>query len=294
MSAGPEEDLFNCADIGIQFERDWGNSGLAIDKRNPASLALWPHQRKAVQTCEAYFATGSSKGCLVHMPTGTGKTGVMAVLATRRAKEKPVLVVCPSAALVAQLRLEFGSKFWEKLGAPDIWRPDHVLQALPASVDALSEQLRRAAGKRVIVVATIQAVQQIYAAGEVHKLHDFIGTIPFDEGHREPAPSWAKVIRSFAVPTFRLPDTHVLDLVRTAGGEILVSDSAPVHLLLTHNGLFARRFALSPPADGSMGRPQRGARHGNTLENVPRTDPLSRLGPEYHPDHTSGSDFDLL
>jgi hypothetical protein len=135
------------------------------------------------------------------MPTGTGKTGVMAVLASRRAAEKPVLVVCPSAALVAQLRLEFESEFWKRLAAPDIWRLDSVVQALPGSIDALSGQLKKAVGKRVIVVATIQAVQQIYAAGEVSKLHKFIGTILFDEGHREPAPSWAKVIRSFAVPT---------------------------------------------------------------------------------------------
>ncbi len=135
------------------------------------------------------------------MPTGTGKTGVMAVLASRRAFEKPVLVVCPSAALVAQLRLEFGSEFWKRLAAPDIWRPDNVVQALPGSVDALSGQLKNAVGKRVIIVATIQAVQQIHAAGEIGKLQKFIGTILFDEGHREPAPSWAKVIRSFAVPT---------------------------------------------------------------------------------------------
>jgi hypothetical protein len=135
------------------------------------------------------------------MPTGTGKTGVMAVLAARRAAERPVLVVCPSAALVAQLRLEFESEFWEKIGAPDIWRPDRVVQALPGSVDALSDQLKKASRKRFIVVATIQAVQQIYAASEVGKLHEIIGTILFDEGHREPAPSWAKVIRGFAVPT---------------------------------------------------------------------------------------------
>jgi hypothetical protein len=55
-------------------------------------------------------------------------------------------VVCPSAALVAQLRREFKSEFWEKLGAPDIWRPDSVVQALPGSVDSLSEQLKKATG----------------------------------------------------------------------------------------------------------------------------------------------------
>jgi len=174
---------------------------LVVEKRNSSELGLWPHQLKAVNRCEAYFASGSTKGCLVHMPTGTGKTGVMATLASRRAARNPVLVVCPSAALVAQLRQEFRSEFWKKVGAPAFWRPDQVVQALPGSIDALSEQLKKASGQRIIVVATIQAVQQIYAAGEVAKLHKFVGTVLFDEGHREPAPSWAKVIRSFAVPT---------------------------------------------------------------------------------------------
>jgi hypothetical protein len=174
---------------------------LAVGDRNPSALGLWAHQLKAVRCCEKYFASGSTKGCLVHMPTGTGKTGVMAVLASRRAVTKPVLVVCPSAALVAQLRTEFESDFWNKIGAPSVWQPDSVLQALPGSVDALSEKLKEASGERTIVVATIQAVQQIYAAGEVSKLHQFIGTILFDEGHREPAPKWARVIRSFGVPT---------------------------------------------------------------------------------------------
>lgn len=174
---------------------------MANDERNPSALRLWPHQQKAVLRCEAYFSSGSNKGCLVHMPTGTGKTGVMAVLASLRASKKPVLVVCPSAALVEQLRQEFVSRLWEKVHAPDFWRPDIVLQALPGSIDILSDQMQKATGKRIIVVATIQAVQQIYAAGEVGKLHNFIGTILFDEGHREPAPLWAKVIRNFAVPT---------------------------------------------------------------------------------------------
>jgi superfamily II DNA or RNA helicase len=172
-----------------------------VDTANLSDLNLLPHQRSAVNRCEAYFGSGTKKGCLVHLPTGAGKTGVMAVLATRRAVRKAVLVVCPSAALVTQLRREFISGFWETLGAPPLWRPEMVLQALPGSVDTLSDAVRKAAGQRVIIVATIQAVQQIRAAGDISKLHALVGTILFDEGHREPAPSWAKVIRSFAVPT---------------------------------------------------------------------------------------------
>src|SRR5690606_32603813 len=36
---------------------------------------------------------------------------------------------------------------------------------------------------------------------KIDQLHGRIGTILFDEGHREPAPSWARVVRGFAVPT---------------------------------------------------------------------------------------------
>ncbi|MBN9546994.1 MAG: DEAD/DEAH box helicase family protein [Alphaproteobacteria bacterium] len=169
--------------------------------KDPAELRLWAHQLDAVRTCERYFASDSSHGCLVHMPTGTGKTGVMAVLAVRRATMGPVLVVCPSAALVDQLTHEFASKFWTKIGASSEWRPDHVRQALPGSLSALASELETWQGSRTIVVATIQAMQQIYAAGNIADLQKYVRTIIFDEGHREPAPLWAKVIRSFSVPT---------------------------------------------------------------------------------------------
>lgn len=135
------------------------------------------------------------------MPTGTGKTGVMAVLASRRSLDAAVLVVCPSAALVEQLMKEMGSDFWERIGADQSWRLQEVHQALPGSIDALITKLDAITGARVVIVATIQAIQQIYADGAISKLAGRIGTILFDEGHREPAPIWAKVVRGFGVPT---------------------------------------------------------------------------------------------
>lgn len=169
--------------------------------RDPSELELWAHQLAAVEKCEDYFASESKKGCLVHMPTGTGKTGVMAVLASRRAANKPVLVACPSAALVEQLRHELRTDFWDRIGATAEWRPDLVLQALPGSIDDIERKLTKAADQRVVIVATIQAIQQIYAAGVIDRLTRHVGTILFDEGHREPAPIWAKVVRGFSVPT---------------------------------------------------------------------------------------------
>ncbi|MCK1270824.1 MULTISPECIES: DEAD/DEAH box helicase family protein [unclassified Bradyrhizobium] len=163
-------------------------------------LRLWQHQQDAVIAGERYFASGSKRGALIHMPTGTGKTGVMAVLGMRRAATAPVLVVCPSAALVAQLMTEFSGRFWDTIGAPAEWRPDAVIQALPGSVDVLETTLLKSAGS-VIIVATIQAIQQIHAAGEIGRFKGRIGTVIFDEGHREPAPLWAAVVREFNVPT---------------------------------------------------------------------------------------------
>jgi hypothetical protein len=163
-------------------------------------LALWPHQRAATDAADTYFASGSGRGCLVHMPTGSGKTGVMAAIASRRTFDRAVLVVCPSSALVNQLTLQFRERFWQKIGAHDDWRPDHVWNILPSEIDALVAQLEAHPNQRVVLVCTVQAIQQA-SADDIAKLHKYVGTILFDEGHREPAPTWAQVVRGFGVPT---------------------------------------------------------------------------------------------
>lgn len=165
------------------------------------ALALWPHQHAALDTIDAYFASASTRACLVNMPTGTGKTGVMAAAARQRAESGPVLVVCPSAALVEQLTDQFESRFWDRIGADAAWRPDRVWNVLPSEIEGLAERLDGHGGDRIIVVSTVQAIQQIDADGKIDQINGRIGTILFDEGHREPAPSWARVVRGFAVPT---------------------------------------------------------------------------------------------
>jgi superfamily II DNA or RNA helicase len=165
------------------------------------ALALWPHQHAALDTVDAYFASGSARACLVNMPTGTGKTGVMAAIACQRAHEQVVLVVCPSAALVEQLSSQLKDRFWDKIGAAPEWKPDWVWTILPSNIQRLTKDLDTQNGKRIILVCTVQAIQQINADGKIGQLHGRIGTILFDEGHREPAPSWARVVRGFSVPT---------------------------------------------------------------------------------------------
>lgn len=166
-------------------------------------LGLWPHQKDAVAMCLAYFASGSTRGALVQYPTGTGKTGIMATNGSLRARTAPVLIVCPSSALAGQLVREIAGNFWNRIAAPEAWRPETVLQLLPSDVeDAAARISGRAADERCIIVTTVQALQQIHTTTKRYaKLAGIFGTILFDEGHREPAPAWAKAVRGLSAPT---------------------------------------------------------------------------------------------
>ncbi|MGO9681082.1 MAG: DEAD/DEAH box helicase [Beijerinckiaceae bacterium] len=165
------------------------------------TLALWPHQRSAVVACDRYFDSGRVRSALVHMPTGTGKTGIMATISTRRAQNQPVLIICPSIALVHQLITDFQTGFWDKIGAPPIWAPEQTLHLLPTRLNDVVTALAQANDQRKVVFATVQTLQQIHARPDYASLQGLFGTVLFDEGHREPAPAWAQAVRQLDVPT---------------------------------------------------------------------------------------------
>lgn len=175
---------------------------MPVRKLRLGDLALWQHQHKAIKMCERYFAAGTSQAALVQLPTGTGKTGVMAALASLRSLEAPVLVVCPSAALVDQLRREFDGGFWNRLGADPNWTPEHVLHLLPSEIDKIEDAIDSAKGnERVVAVGTIQALQQLHITPAYSRICGQFGTVMFDEGHREPAPAWADAVRGLGAAT---------------------------------------------------------------------------------------------
>ncbi len=164
---------------------------------DPAVLGLWQHQRDAVDVARRYFASDSDgQSALVHHPTGAGKTGIMATIARLQAIEKPVLVVCPSAALVVQLERQFSAGFWNRIKAPEEWRITHTARLTISKIDQVLSSIGSANGAPFVVFATIQALQQIHASpSDYAKLVDVFGTVLFDEGHREPAPQWARAAR---------------------------------------------------------------------------------------------------
>jgi superfamily II DNA or RNA helicase len=149
------------------------------------TLALWPHQRSAVVASDEYFGSGSVRSALIHMPTGTGKTGIMATVSTRRAQHRPILVVCPSIALVHQLITDFRTGFWDKIGAPRIWAPEQTLHLTPTRLNDVVAALTQANDQRKVVFATVQTLQQIHTSPDYSNLEGLFGTVLFDEGHRE-------------------------------------------------------------------------------------------------------------
>lgn len=175
--------------------KDWGR------------LSLWPNQKAALRACKQYLSS-PKRGFLVQMPTGAGKTVVIAVLSTAFESFSRVLLTSPSAALCDQLRIDL-SEIWEKLCAHgssklrERWcpGPDTIFTLLPTNDAQLQAALKK--NQRTILVGTLQALAQIKSERPhlYRHLKSLIDLVLVDEGHREPAPMWAEAARGLDKPT---------------------------------------------------------------------------------------------
>ena len=84
-----------------------------------AQLSLWSHQSEAINRMRHYiaeFQAGNVEGsALVHMPTGSGKTGVIATIARCLPEVGCTLILAPRIALREQLARDIQSRFFEHL-----------------------------------------------------------------------------------------------------------------------------------------------------------------------------------
>src|SRR5262245_39672199 len=163
------------------------------------SLSLWEHQRKAVAVVLKYlaaFRTGKTSGAaLVHMPTGTGKTGVIATLARCVPNLAGVLVVAPRVALRDQLCRDISGRFFQRLERKPVKIPKNVVGL--ADNDVSDKNL-----SELVVVTTIQKLDSMKKRGAdlYRRLQTDTSLLVFDEGHYEPAPVWREVVRGIASP----------------------------------------------------------------------------------------------
>lgn len=241
----------------------------------PNGLSLWQNQKEAIALGAAYVRVsqrkGESEGALVKMPTGSGKSGVIAVLTRCLPEVRRALVLTPREGLVQQMYADIRRRFWANMGCAEpgdeVWSDSGVE---PASVEILlpnrtrTEQICNRAGgsDRTVLVGTLQALDKIRTdrdklrreavcgaledtktaeLGRLDRILDLLGTfdlVVVDEGHYEPAPSWSRSVRELARPTILLSATPFRNDYK----------------LFTVRGSFAYNFPFQKAADAKIVR----------------------------------------
>ncbi|WP_440830695.1 DEAD/DEAH box helicase [Pseudomonas fragariae (ex Marin et al. 2024)] len=203
---------------------------------------LWEHQRAAISTIVAYLNGDKSvpewpsqkEAALLKLPTGTGKSGVIAVLARCIPKIRRVLILTPRTALTEQLMADIRFRFWQHIGLhvndSELFvgsadstgialENTSIRQLLPSNVAQIVQHLNHDKTGRTIVVGTHQAlakIRNISLALEDPNHDDCINLLKLvaqfdliivDEGHYEPAISWSHGVREFNIPTLLLSAT---------------------------------------------------------------------------------------
>lgn len=201
---------------------------------------LWEHQKAAIATVTAYLNGDKSiperpdhtEAALLKLPTGTGKSGVIAVLARCLPAIHKVLILTPRTALTEQLLRDIRYRFWGHLGYEVQYGQLFTAEAaafgaaletvytetfLPSRRQSMSLHLDDV--ERAILVGTHQALGNIRKSAfdpdepdEVsRRLLDQIKSsfdlVIVDEGHYEPAVSWSRGVRDFNLPTLLLSAT---------------------------------------------------------------------------------------
>lgn len=161
---------------------------------------LRPHQRRALRKCRTFIvANPVRKSALMSLPTGTGKTAIIAAAAATAADRGVSLVACPFDALCDQLIVDIGSRAWEEIDIASYGPTPKVVRLMPSNLPSI---LDGTPGARLVVVATMKAIAD--AESNNAKLYDAlaqqVSVVFVDEGHREPAPMWARALRGLNKP----------------------------------------------------------------------------------------------
>ncbi len=169
---------------------------------------LWKHQWRAVQFVVQYLNTSTRrpKAALLRLPTGTGKTGIMAVAANYIRDLGDVLIVAPAEYLTEQICTHLNEKFW----AAAKLDPRHRKEARSFVPSTLGRELEKAVEPHIFV-CTPQTLSMLHANEEDETRPEWmewyaalrrrVKLVIVDEGHREPAKYWARAVRSFKSPT---------------------------------------------------------------------------------------------
>lgn len=188
-----EEEYFEQAMTALMSQKFW--TAAADSSSYRPTDGLWAPQRRAVGTAVAYLGavagTAPTESALIKMPTGTGKSGVIATLACVLPKVRRTLIITPRRVLVDQMLKDVHWRFWKHFGLvyskrglrkaePGSAEPkdsqmeaDGVMRLLPSMTSTLCAYPK---DQRLIVVGTFSALAQILRPSR--PAHRLTGTYP--------------------------------------------------------------------------------------------------------------------
>ena len=167
---------------------------------NNALSKLRDYQLPAVRGMLEYYIhykdNKNPKTGLVAMPTGSGKTIIIGILATCFNQCKSVLIVSPRVAISKQIYYELSYRFF-----PNRLKVSNSLNKKIEYFEKELEYYWKDLDKTVLI-STIHKIDNLAKNNnkDYKDLLKKISLVIFDEGHYEPAISWSKTIRQFKKP----------------------------------------------------------------------------------------------
>jgi superfamily II DNA or RNA helicase len=175
------------------------------------SIGLYAHQVKAVQSAKLYFDKKKADfSHLLKLPTGSGKSGIISVITRIVYTKKNFLIVVPSVSLKEQIGEDIENKFWEDIKLADKSNLNNieVVKSLPGDIEDKLKKVKTRNYVLIVVTNSLHILKKSHAK-VYEKLKNEIDFIFFDEGHKEPAFSWAKAVRDLEKPTILMSATPI-------------------------------------------------------------------------------------
>jgi len=177
------------------------------------SAALRDYQRQAIAEMTKYaerFDATQPRAGLVQMPTGSGKTGVIATLARCETRKGPVVVIAPRIGIRDKLARYVDKRFFEHAGVDPASLPRRVFELRDGNDDPRDLD-------DVVIITTVQLLTSMEKKNKALSgdLRRRAVLVLFDEGHYEPAVVWSQVVRNLPCPRVIFTATAFRDDFKT-------------------------------------------------------------------------------
>lgn len=142
-------------------------------------------QVKSIEVIAKYLRSKSEGSCLISLPTGAGKSGVICTV-SHNCKYKKILVVTHRRAVCDQLYKQLKGKFFEKILPEGFNYKSFIKKDIFNGIGDIS--------KDGVYCTTFQKITGL-SESELLVLKNSFDLILIDEGHAEPSPKWGATIR---------------------------------------------------------------------------------------------------